>query len=187
MFSGLMPALTQERRAATLAVIILFQALCALFFIGDVIVDLQGGNGLVEMHLAIEAAVAVGLIAGVVFLMMELRLLLQRVAAMETGLRAARGEMADLVDTFFDQWGLTPSERDVALMILKGIENDAIAEMRGTAPGTVRAQCAKIYAKAQVDGRSQLLSVFLEELFAQGMDVDLETAETRKAEEKCCA
>jgi len=34
----------------------------------------------------------------------------------------------------------------------------------------VRAQCAKIYAKAGVDGRSQLLSVFLEELFAQGMD-----------------
>lgn len=178
MFSKFMPVLTQERRAATLAVIILFQALCALFFIGDVIVDLQGGDGLIELHLAIEASVALALVAGVVFLMLELRLVMQRVAAMETGLRAARGEMAELVDSFFDQWSLTPSERDVALMILKGIENEAIADMRGTAPGTVRAQSAKIYAKAGVDGRSQLLSVFLEELFANGMAGDAENGKT---------
>jgi len=48
----------------------------------------------------------------------------------------------------------------------------------------VRAQCAKIYAKAGVDGRSQLLSVFLEELFAQGMDGEIKTAETHKPEQK---
>ena len=38
--------------------------------------------------------------------------------------------------------------------------------MRGTAPGTVRAQCTSIYAKAGVDGRAQLFSVFMEELLA---------------------
>lgn len=42
--------------------------------------------------------------------------------------------------------------------------------MRGTAPGTVRAQCTAVYGKAGVDGRAQLFSVFMEELLigAQG-------------------
>ena len=72
--------------------------------------------------------------------------------------------MTTLIETFFDQWRLTPSEREVALLILKGINNDSIARVRGTAPGTVRAQCTQIYAKAEVDGRAQLLSIFMEEL-----------------------
>jgi DNA-binding CsgD family transcriptional regulator len=39
--------------------------------------------------------------------------------------------------------------------------------MRGTAQGTVRAQCTTLYAKAGVEGRAQLLSIFMEELLAQ--------------------
>jgi len=74
--------------------------------------------------------------------------------------------MAAVIEGFFDKWALTPSERDVALLVLKGIDNETIASLRGTAPGTVRAQCARIYQKADVDGRAQLFSVFLEELLA---------------------
>ena len=147
-----------------LAAIILLQALCALFFIGDVIYDLNQGNHLDDMHLMTEAFAAVALTLGVFYLMYELRELLNRMSAMEFGIRAARGEMATLIEAFFDQWRLTPSEREIALLVLKGIDNDSIAIMRGTAPGTVRAQCTRIYAKAAVDGRAQLVSVFIEEL-----------------------
>ena len=63
---------------------------------------------------------------------------------------------------------MTPSEREIAFLILKGIDNDSIAKMRGTAQGTVRAQCTQIYAKAKVDGRTQLLSIFMEELLHVG-------------------
>ena len=158
------PALKRERRAIVLAAIIVLQALCAVFFIGDVIVDLSQGDHLDDQHLVLEAFAAVALIAGVIYLMRELRDLLNRMAAMEHGIRAARGEMASLIDSFFDQWRLTPSEREIALLVLKGIDNESIAQMRGTASGTVRAQCTQIYAKAEVDGRAQLLSIFMEEL-----------------------
>lgn len=151
-----------------LAALILLQALCALFFIGDVIVDVGEGDHLDDLHLILEAVAALALSAGVIYLMRELRDLINRMAAMELGIRAARGEMANLIDGFFDQWRLTPSEREIALMVLKGIDNESIAKMRGTAQSTVRAQCTGIYAKAQVDGRAQLLSIFMEELLHAG-------------------
>ncbi len=168
MIARYFPAMKRERRAITLAAIILLQALCAIFFVGDVIFDLSHGDHLDDLHLILEAVAALALCAGVIYLMRELRDLLNRMAAMELGIRAARGEMADLIDAFFDQWRLTPSEREIALMVLKGIDNDSIAKMRGTAQGTVRAQCTRIYAKAQVDGRPQLLSIFMEELLNVG-------------------
>lgn len=158
--------ITKQGRATTLAVIIILQALCALFFAADVVLDLAEGGHLDDVHLLIEGIASFALVGGVVLLMMELRDLLHRLEAMEVGVRAARGEMANLMDTFFNEWKLTPSEREIALYVLKGLDNETIAGFRQTAPGTVRAQCTRIYAKAGVDSRSQLLSVFVEELFA---------------------
>ncbi|MFX0545919.1 helix-turn-helix transcriptional regulator [Roseovarius sp. S1116L3] len=155
-----------RRRAISLAVIILVQSLCAAFFASDIIADLRRGfHG--DIHLKIEAIATVALIFGVVFMMIELRGVMTRLEQMDRGLRAARGEMSQIIETFFDEWDLTPSEKDVALLILKGFDNEAIAGFRGTAAGTIRAQSARIYAKARVDGRAQLFSVLLEELLAE--------------------
>lgn len=159
--------LARDHRAGTLAAIIAVQALCAVFFLGDVITDaLTGQGGPIEMHLGLEALAAMALIAGVLAMMLELRRVIDRMEAMDRGLRLARGEVATLVEGFFERWGLTPSERDVAMMILKGLDNDEIARLRGTAPGTVRAQSAKVYAKSGVEGRAQLFAFFMEELMA---------------------
>lgn len=148
-----------------MAALIVVQGLCAAFFITDVIEDVRelGTSG---WHLRIETIAALALMAGVVAMMVQLRDMLARMAAMAQGLEAARGAMADLITGFFDRWGLTPSEREVAMLILKGFDNDAIAALRGVAAGTVRAQSARIYAKAGVDNRAQLFSVFMEELLA---------------------
>lgn len=150
----------------TLAVIIVLQALCAAFFLSDVVSDFRTDTYLFDVHFYMEASATLVLITGVIFLMFELRGVMSRMELLDRGLRAARGEMAKIIDTFFDEWKLTPSERDVGLLILKGFDNDAIAEFRGTAVGTIRAQSARIYAKAGVDGRAQLFSVLLEELLA---------------------
>ena len=166
--------LTRPGRPATLAAIILLQALCAFFFIGDVISDTREDPAPDPFHLIVEAGAAFALCIGVLFLMLELRRLLCRMDRMTDGLRAARGQMAEVMEAFFVSWGLTASERDVAMMILKGIDNETIASLRGTAPGTVRAQCTRIYAKAGVDGRAQLLSVFMEELFAGELGTETE-------------
>ena len=161
---------TTERRATLLAGLILSQALCALFFIGDVIRDFREGGLFTDPHLSLELIVAVVLIAGVIFLMVELRGMLSRMSEMRTGLRIAQGHLAEVIEAFFDDWNLTSAERDVALMILKGLDNDTIAQVRNTASGTIRAQATSIYAKSATDGRAQFISLFVEELMAGALD-----------------
>ncbi len=170
----LWPAITRERRATVLAGLILLQALCALFFIGDVIEDFRAGGFFSDPHLSLEAVVAVALIVGVIFLMIELRELLSRMSDMQTGLDVAQGLLAEVIEGFFDEWHLTKAERDVAFMILKGLDNDNIARVRNTASGTVRAQATSIYAKSSTDGRAQFISLFVEELLAGGISSENE-------------
>ena len=162
----LWPAKTRERRATILAGLILVQALCALFFIGDVIEDLRLEGQTDNPHLALESIAALALVCGVIFLMIELRSLLNRMSDMQTGLDIAQGHLADIIEDFFEDWGLTAAERDVAIMILKGLDNDTIAKVRKTAAGTVRAQATSLYAKSRTDGRAQFISLFIEELLA---------------------
>ncbi|NOD78806.1 helix-turn-helix transcriptional regulator [Ruegeria sp. HKCCD4332] len=171
-----MTPITKERRATVLAGIIILQALCALFFIGDVIADLSGGGHLEDLHLGLETLAALALVGGVVFLMVELRRLLARVNDMDAGLRVARGQMAEVMEGFFEDWNLTQAERDIATMILKGLDNEAIAKVRNTAPGTVRAQATSIYSKSDTHGRAQFVSLFMEEL----MSGDFSTGEVAK-------
>lgn len=162
----LTPARVQESRIATLAAVILVQGLCAMFFVADVIGDAVDGTYGGGLHLDLETIAAAALCLGVGLMLIELRDMLRRIEVMDRGLRAARGDMAGLIERFFRRWGLTPSEREVALLILKGFDNASIAGLRGVASGTVRAQTARVYAKAGVEGRAQLFSVFMEELLA---------------------
>ena len=163
------PVKRKERRATVLAGLILLQALCALFFVGDVIEDFREDGQFDNPHLLLELVAALALIAGVAFLIVELRGLLTRMSHMQTGLDIAQGHLAEIIAEFFEEWHLTPAEQDVAMMILKGLDNDSIARLRSAAPGTVRAQATSIYAKSGTDGRPQFISLFIEELLAGDM------------------
>jgi DNA-binding CsgD family transcriptional regulator len=83
---------------------------------------------------------------------------------LELRVQRASGLFTELLDERFGQWGLTPSERDVAWFALKGMSTAEIAALRGTSEGTVKAQSNAIYRKAGVNGRAQLLSLFIEDL-----------------------
>lgn len=172
---GLRPEKTKERRATVLAGLILLQGLSALFFVGDVLIDFWEDRHLDDPHLLLESIAAVALIAGVIFLMIELRRLLSRMSDMQIGLDIAHGHIATIVEEFFEEWKLTKAEKDVAFMILKGLDNEAIAQVRNTASGTVRAQATSIYAKSQSDGRAQFISLFVEELIAGNERLDVGT------------
>lgn len=156
-----------QRRAFLLAVLIIANVMCTAFFAMDVITDFESFGSQEAFHLVIEAGAAVVLVLGTTFMMVELRRILLRQASMEIGIQAARGEMQAVIERFFAEWRLSAAEREVGLLLLKGLDNDSIASIRGTATGTVRAQCANIYAKAGVDGRSQLMSIFMEELLSE--------------------
>jgi hypothetical protein len=82
MRQTLRPTKTRERRATVVAGLILLQAMCALFFIGDVVKDFREDGQFDNPHLILESVAAASLIAGVIFLMFELRGLLARMSEM---------------------------------------------------------------------------------------------------------
>ena len=73
------------------------------------------------------------------------------------------------IDAQFDKWGLSPAERDVALLQLKGLRHKEIADLRDTSERTVRQQALSIYRKAGLSGRSDLAAFFLEDLILPGV------------------
>ena len=163
-------------RASVIWALFALQAFCAAFFMADAVFDVLGleageteadtGTTLYDLS---EYLIAAALVLGTVFTGRELRRTMQRQARIEQQLRAASGAFAEVLEQHFDSWGLTASERDVALFAIKGLSIAEIAALRETKDGTIKAQCNAIYRKAGVTGRPQLISLFVEELMAQNM------------------
>lgn len=81
--------------------------------------------------------------------------------------RRAQAHVAGLgseIDKEFSQWGLTGAEREVGLMLLKGLAHKEIASLRGTAETTVRQQARVIYQKSDLPGKTAFSAYFLEDL-----------------------
>lgn len=159
-------------RVLVLAVLLVLQVLCAVFFAADVFADWRSGG--FSEHTAFEAFVAVALVLGVVFGGLEMRRIIERTRRAENAATAASGAFAELIDAYFERWELTSAESNVALLALKGFDVAEISELRKTASGTVRAQLAGIYAKAGVTNRTQLVALFIEDL----LDGPIEKAST---------
>ncbi|MFO1142410.1 MAG: helix-turn-helix transcriptional regulator [Amaricoccus sp.] len=155
-----MPRLLALDRDHTLLIVTVVQAACGLYLLIDALDELGGAGGFVE--LGFVAALWLGSLLGV----RELFRLARHNRHMEGRMRAASGALGEMIEEAFDRWELTPSERDVALLALKGLTIGEIAGVRATREGTVKAQCAAIYRKAGVSGRPQLISFFVEELMA---------------------
>jgi DNA-binding CsgD family transcriptional regulator len=66
------------------------------------------------------------------------------------------------IDTQFRTWGLTPSEREVGLLVLKGYGHKEIAHRTNRSERTVRQHAATVYEKAGLGGRAELAAFFLE-------------------------
>lgn len=151
--------------------LLIVQAGCALFFLLDVIADFGGWELLpnARVHHGVELVAVAVLIWGIFRTAVEMRRVRTRQVRIEAQLRVAAGAFLELLEEHFEAWALTPSERDVALLAIKGLSISEIAEIRQTKDGTVKSQCNAIYSKAGVTGRQQLLSLFIEDLMADGV------------------
>jgi DNA-binding CsgD family transcriptional regulator len=74
--------------------------------------------------------------------------------------------LGEAIEAQFSRWNLTEAEREVALLLVKGLSLKEIATVRATSERTVRAQARSLYAKAGVTGRAALSAFFLEDLLA---------------------
>ncbi|MCG6857752.1 MAG: LuxR C-terminal-related transcriptional regulator [Salaquimonas sp.] len=111
-----------------------------------------------EMALAI-LALASGLIL--------IRYLFQRNRQVEDQLLVASGAFHELMNERFTNWGLTEAEQEIATFTIKGLTIAEIAALRKKSQGTVKAQNNAVYRKAGVSSRTQLLSLFIEDLMAE--------------------
>ena len=80
--------------------------------------------------------------------------------------RALLAGLGDAIDDQFSRWNLTEAEREVALLLLKGLSLKEVAAVRATTERTIRAQARAIYSKAGLTGRAALSAFFLEDLLA---------------------
>lgn len=154
-------------RLLPLVAVFVVQALCALFFVSDILLSVLG------IYLEpiswqsrefIEIGAAVGLLLGLGLGGVMLWRALHETAQAREKLRRASSAFSEVLEERFSEWALTPAERDVALFALKGMSSAEIAQLRATSEGTVKAQTAAIYRKAGVSGRGQLLSLFIDDL-----------------------
>lgn len=145
-----------------LLALILFQVICAAFFVFDVASDLQSPDGL--DHFIPEALATTCLFLGIAVEIRVLLELLRRQQRMKQGLDVASGALADVMNGYFAQWNLTEAEQDVAGFAIKGYSIAEIAGLRGSAEATIKAQLNSIYRKSGTQGRSQLVSVLVEDL-----------------------
>lgn len=72
--------------------------------------------------------------------------------------------LSDAIDSQMDSWKLTHAEKEVALLLLKGLSLKEVAELRHVSEKTARAQSFSVYAKSGLGGRAELSAFFLEDL-----------------------
>lgn len=90
------------------------------------------------------------------------------------------------IDAQFTSWRLTPTEREIALMLLKGYGHKEIAALTGRSERTVRQHAGVVYEKAGIAGRAELAAYFLNDLMlpesqsvTSGPPIPASTGQTR--------
>lgn len=175
-----------ERPLVSPRLALLFFGLTAGLMSADVFVDLVV-HGADLLHVALEAVLSAVSITGAIYFARlarrerGTRLALAAALVRSEAERARLGEQAarwrsearsaldglsQAIDLQFERWGLTAAEREVALLLLKGLSHKEAADVRGTSERTVRQQALTVYKKAEVSGRAELSAFFLEDLMS---------------------
>jgi DNA-binding CsgD family transcriptional regulator len=174
---------TDVRVPASPRMLVVLFALMAVLVGVDLITDLRERTTLAHVLLEL-LVVTIGFVAaGAIALRLrrsarDAQVLREHAAQLTENLRATqedaarwRSNAADLIaglsaaiDAQFARWELSPAEREIALLLLKGLSHKEIAQIRSVSETTVRQQARSLYRKAGLSGRNDLSAFFLEDL-----------------------
>lgn len=87
----------------------------------------------------------------------------ERDAWKESARKALEG-LGRAIDEQLRAWALTPAEREVAILLLKGYSHKHIARVTGRSERTARQHAAAVYQKASLGSRAELAAYFLDDL-----------------------
>ena len=76
---------------------------------------------------------------------------------------ALRG-LGEAMDRQFDDWALTPAEKETAMFLLKGYSHKETASLTGRGERTVRQHAVSVYRKSGLSGRAELAAFFFEDM-----------------------
>ena len=144
----------------------------------DVFEDIEEGASM--LHLMEEGVVLFISAVGFFYLINDMRMRTRELSQIAARLRQkdtqlsniteemklARKDYSEVIHHQFMEWQLTNSEREVAMLLLKGLSFKEIAAVRDTREKTVRQQASNIYGKAEVEGRHEFSAWFLEDFIA---------------------
>ena len=147
---------------------LLFYCISLLAFTIDFLSEVTGWKFLSALpwilHEIFTLMTLVGLCVGMYFIARSYRLAARNTRYLAKQLDAAKGAFQSGIDGYFEQWGLSEAEKDIALLTIKGMTISEIAEIRNTKQSTIKTQSSAIYKKAGVSSRAQLVSLLIEEL-----------------------
>jgi DNA-binding CsgD family transcriptional regulator len=166
---------TDVPSATLVLVITLFGAIAVMIGV-DLAADARAGTAIT--HLLTESGVMVGALVGAAVLWRQVAATGRRLAQLSVDLEAARREaerfrtearealrgLSEAIDRQFTRWSLTPAEREIGLLLLKGLSHKEIAAARSTGETTIRQQALSIYRKSGLHSRTELSAFFLEDL-----------------------
>jgi DNA-binding CsgD family transcriptional regulator len=166
---------TDVRSRAAPVAALLFLTIAALIGV-DIAADYRSGTRV--WHLLVEGAIMLASLAGAVMLWRQMRSARLEAEQLSIDLESARREatrfreeastalqgLGEAIDRQFARWELTPAEREVGLLLLKGLSHKEIAVARSTSETTIRQQALAVYRKAGLRSRSELSAFFLEDL-----------------------
>lgn len=143
---------------------------CMAFFGFDVVADVfdhalgRTPYALGELvHLIFEILAVIGLSYAAATLRAYLRLLQTQAASSRDTIHMLRGNFDEVLRQKFEEWSLTSAERDVTLLIIRGLSVAEIAAARNTAQGTIKAQSTSIFRKIGVGSKGELMSLIIDE------------------------
>lgn len=135
----------------------------SVFFAHDLYADLFL-EGKSWSHVVIEGSVFVAVLLALTFEVRRVLGLRTHLRAREDQVNRFKARLIEIIRRQFDQWQLTDTQKDIALLLIKGLSMQEIADLRHVKEKSVRQQAIKIYTKANVANRNELTSYFIQEL-----------------------
>lgn len=159
-----------------LNVVILGMMLAFIFFLFDVVFDLRDhfsdGTPYSKdeiIHLVFEGGAVVALFFGMVSLFRYTSFLNNQNIKAQMQLSALKVDFDEYVRSQFAKWELTVAEKDVALLLLRGLNTSDIADLRSVSVGTIKVQAHNVFGKSGVSSRVEFMALFMDEFIDIGI------------------
>ena len=173
----------QENRIKIITFIILLGT--SLFALVDIVLDLQ--EGVTMNHLIHEGALWAFSMAGAFYQFKIIKWQTQEMVVFQSKINELGATNNELkieqlnfqkkishlsseflisMDEQFNTWLFSRAEKEIALLLIKGLAMKEIADIRGSSESTVRQQASQIYKKSKLTGRMELSAFFLDDLLA---------------------